>query len=43
MRRRTRHDKAISSLAAQAVQLARNAGYAHNCQFTKRQREDVKL
>jgi histidinol-phosphatase (PHP family) len=28
---------------AEAVQLARSAGYTHYCRFTKRQREDVKL
>jgi len=28
---------------AEAVQLARSAGYTHYCLFTKRQREDIKL
>ena len=28
---------------AEAVQLARSAGYTHYCHFTKRQREDVRL
>jgi histidinol-phosphatase (PHP family) len=28
---------------AEAVQLARSAGYTHYCRFTKRQREDIRL
>jgi histidinol-phosphatase (PHP family) len=28
---------------AEAVQLARSAGYTHCCRFTKRQREMVKI